>query len=197
MTTVYGPTPKRRRVDDSGAIRYHGPEDTCSVYRIHNAEDEVIYIGMSHEPAERVREHRRLKPWADEIAGHEADWYPDRAAAQAAEAKAIRKHQPKYNVVHTPELRRRIQRMDLPLARRVSAVGLDAIRQLHIRDGIESAEGGRVIVDGELLGPGLYRLVLPGGPANAILEVGNPVGLQAVAQIADGKTSRAATIPAE
>lgn len=101
MTT--GPSPRIRRVNERGAIRYHGPSDPSSVYRIYDSAGTLIYVGMSYEPDVRVRVQRREKPWGHEIARHEVDWHPNRQTAQQAEERLIKERQPRYNVTHTPE----------------------------------------------------------------------------------------------
>lgn len=103
MTT--GPSPRIRRVNERGAIRYHGPTDPSAVYRIYDSNAELIYVGMSYEPDTRVRVQRREKPWGHEIARHEVDWHPNRAASQRAEEQLIKQEHPRHNVTHTPEHR--------------------------------------------------------------------------------------------
>ena len=100
-----GPAPRARRVSDRGAIRYHGSTDPSAVYRIYNEAGDLLYVGMSYEPATRVSVQRREKPWGHEIAHYEAEWHANRAAAQRAEERAIKELQPRYNVTHTPEHR--------------------------------------------------------------------------------------------
>jgi len=102
-----GPSSRVRRVNERGAIRHHGPSDASAVYRIYNAGGDLIYVGMSYEPAIRVEVQRREKPWGHEIARYEVDWHSDRAASQRAEERLIKELQPRYNVTHTPEHRAR------------------------------------------------------------------------------------------
>jgi GIY-YIG catalytic domain. len=97
-----GPSARQRRVNERGAIRYHGRSDASAVYRIYNAADELIYIGMSYEPAVRARVQRREKAWGHEIDRYEVDWHPNRATSQRAEEELIKEFRPRYNVVHTP-----------------------------------------------------------------------------------------------
>lgn len=99
------PTP-RRRATPLGDTRYYGADDPSSVYRIFNAADEVIYLGMSYTPEVRVRLHHH-KDWGSEIARWDADWHPNREAAKQAEERLIKELWPRYNVVHTPEHRMR------------------------------------------------------------------------------------------
>jgi hypothetical protein len=90
-----------------GNVRYHDANDPSSVYRIYNADDEVIYVGMSYVPAARIGVHRRTKPWGGEIVRWQAEWHPNRGACQLAEEQLIKELWPRYNVVHTPEHRMR------------------------------------------------------------------------------------------
>jgi len=48
--------------------------------------------------------------------------------------------------------------------------GVEDLPVLQCRIGIEVAEGG-LLVDGEPVAPGRYRLVLPDGPEGTVLEV--------------------------
>lgn len=84
------------------------PQDRpSSVYRIYNADGELIYVGVAYSPKVRVSFHRNNKPWGGEIARHEVDWYDTREAAEAAEEQQIADAWPRYNVLGTPEHRLR------------------------------------------------------------------------------------------
>lgn len=69
----------------------------ASVYALVNADGEVIYIGCSITPAERLAAHRR-KSWGEEIARMEilGEW--PRGEAEAIEHEAIYQRQPRHNV---------------------------------------------------------------------------------------------------
>lgn len=102
-----GPSPRQRRVNELGAVRYHDQADASAVYRIYDKHGALLYIGMSYDPETRVRVQRREKPWGHQIARHEVDWHPNRAASQRAERLLIEGLQPRHNVTYTPEHRRR------------------------------------------------------------------------------------------
>jgi predicted GIY-YIG superfamily endonuclease len=110
---ITGPVPKVRRVSPSGNVRYHRPSDPAAVYRIKNANGVTVYIGASHEPAERVDAHLRTQTWREDIVTWSAEWYPSWAAAHRMEVAAIEQEKPVHNIVHTPLHRERA------LARRV------------------------------------------------------------------------------
>jgi hypothetical protein len=60
-----------------------------------------LYIGITGEEWwRRTYDHARKQPWSHEIRGHTIEWYPTRSLALTAEAHAIRKEHPKYNVMH-------------------------------------------------------------------------------------------------
>lgn len=95
----------RRRITASGAVRYFAPEDPCCLYRFFDDAGAVIYVGITHDPATRMRAHYGKQPWAGEIARSELAWHPNKAAAQCAERAAVEQFNPRYNVVHTDEHR--------------------------------------------------------------------------------------------
>lgn len=139
--TISGPSPRVRRVSAGGRVTYHDETDTCSVYRVYDATDTLIYVGMSYDPDSRVRTHRREKSWRSEIARHESEWFPDRATAERAEAALIGATQPRHNVTHTPEHRVRSlwhlkRRADgTSFANMGEALGIDRSRASQIARG--------------------------------------------------------------
>jgi len=72
------------------------PRRGLHLYRLYDAQGELLYIGQSGEPCSRVKRHLREQPWAAEIchgtfesiAGHRF----------VVEAAAIRRERPRYNV---------------------------------------------------------------------------------------------------
>jgi hypothetical protein len=70
----------------------------CAVYRHFDGAGTLLYVGCAKDPDERLRTHRRSSPWAADIAKITVEWHPDRAAALAAEDKAIATEYPKWNV---------------------------------------------------------------------------------------------------
>lgn len=73
-----------------------------AVYRLYDANDELLYIGSSDNPDKRCARHRSTKPWWPQVARREVTWHPWREA-WGVEADAIWHEQPKHNVFSTPE----------------------------------------------------------------------------------------------
>ncbi|MFE8011487.1 GIY-YIG nuclease family protein [Streptomyces antibioticus] len=73
-----------------------------ALYRLFDADDELLYVGISKDPAARWKQHQSRTPWWRDVAMRTVEWYDDRPAAEAAERKAIQTESPRYNVVHRP-----------------------------------------------------------------------------------------------
>lgn len=86
------------------------PQWSCSlpaepghvVYRALGCDGRVLYVGVTVNIFARMAAHRARSPWwgeADRI-----DWagYDTRSAAEDAEAQAIRRHRPPWNVIGLP-----------------------------------------------------------------------------------------------
>ena len=72
-------------------------DEEAAVYRLYDAEGQLLYVGMTGNLGVRYAEHRRDKPWWSEVARRSATWYPSRKEALAVERLAIRDEGPKYN----------------------------------------------------------------------------------------------------
>ena len=84
------------------SVRRYRSDDRCAVYRLHDTVGKLLYLGASHNPDQRRRDHRKEKPWRGRIASMTVEWYAHRAAAEAAEREAIAREEPEYNVRDTP-----------------------------------------------------------------------------------------------
>lgn len=69
-----------------------------AVYRMFNAAGDLLYIGQSINPAQRLCLHRTVSSWLTEVASMSLEWHPTREAAKAAEAAAIFAEVPAYNI---------------------------------------------------------------------------------------------------
>lgn len=69
-----------------------------AVYRIYDAEGELLYVGMATRPENRIVRHR-AKPWGDQIDYWTEEWFDNREAAKAAERSAIHHEDPVYNLM--------------------------------------------------------------------------------------------------
>jgi len=76
------------------------------VYRFFDADGQLIYVGCTHKPEQRIAIHQYTMWWAPQIARTKIKVYADKASARAAEAEAIRNERPRWNVlgkwVHMP-----------------------------------------------------------------------------------------------
>lgn len=70
-----------------------------TLYRFFDAEDRLLYVGISCQPFARLAQHREDKAWWASIASTRLEHFEDRAAALAAELAAIKAENPLHNVV--------------------------------------------------------------------------------------------------
>lgn len=80
--------------------RYDGP---TVVYRMYDADDRLLYVGVTCNTANRWQAHRRNSAWWKAVARKELTTYPDRSAALTAEREAIRAEKPVHNVSGHPD----------------------------------------------------------------------------------------------
>lgn len=73
---------------------------TTSLYRLYDAEDVLLYVGISKSALMRLGQHLSDKPWAVDVARTTVEWYPTREEAAAAEVAAILTEKPLHNIVH-------------------------------------------------------------------------------------------------
>jgi hypothetical protein len=78
--------------------------DQHALYRFFDADENLLYIGITMNPAQRWRAHAHDKQWWHEVADIRIEKQSSRAAALTAEAVAIREECPRYNIVHAAPL---------------------------------------------------------------------------------------------
>lgn len=71
--------------------------DRHHVYRLFDRDGELLYIGATSNIGSRLNDYRRNCVWWHRVGFVDSDEYPTRAEAFAAEAAAIREHQPELN----------------------------------------------------------------------------------------------------
>lgn len=69
-----------------------------ALYRLYDAADQLLYIGISFNPAKRGYQHAMASPWWHDVARKEITWYETRPDAEAAERDAVLAERPLYNV---------------------------------------------------------------------------------------------------
>lgn len=73
---------------------------TYSLYRIFGVDDVLLYVGISRNPAARIKSHMARAKWADDIAAVTFEKCGGRGEAEIAEANAIRDGRPIHNIRH-------------------------------------------------------------------------------------------------
>lgn len=83
---------------------------TTALYRRYDADDNLLYVGISDNPRRRGARHRKRSSWAAFAVRAGVEWFPSREAAEAAERAAIETESPLFNDRHnaTPEARARL-----------------------------------------------------------------------------------------
>lgn len=74
--------------------------DRTALYRLYDAGDELLYIGITNYPPKRFVEHEGDKPWWPEVARRDVEWIASRAQAEIDERCAIAAEKPRYNRIH-------------------------------------------------------------------------------------------------
>ncbi|MBI2698647.1 MAG: GIY-YIG nuclease family protein [Mycobacterium sp.] len=72
-----------------------------ALYRIFDADDALLYVGITNNPYGRAMDHVRLRPWARRISYITFEHYDDRNELNAAEREAIAAEGPEFNVTYT------------------------------------------------------------------------------------------------
>ncbi|MFC8463367.1 hypothetical protein [Streptomyces sp. NPDC057250] len=102
-----------------------------ALYRLYDAADVLLYIGISHQPDVRFAQHASDKPWWTDVARRDVEWHDDRPSAEAAEAEAIRAEDPEHNGTFSP--RRRYSAHDLIAADGIQELSLTLARPRFTR----------------------------------------------------------------
>lgn len=70
--------------------------ERTALYRLYDAGDELLYVGIADDPKIRFRRHRDEKPWWPQVAMKDIEWLADRETAQAEELRVIEGEMPRY-----------------------------------------------------------------------------------------------------
>lgn len=73
------------------------------VYHLFTDDKELLYIGVSSNPKERMKEHKREKDWFREVSCYTERLFESRDLALEIERDEIKMFSPKYNIVHNGE----------------------------------------------------------------------------------------------
>lgn len=77
------------------------PPASTSLYRYYDRHGILLYVGITSRGTRRQSEHQD-KAWWPYVARQTVEHFPSRESAMAAEAAAIRAHQPPFNTQHNP-----------------------------------------------------------------------------------------------
>ena len=70
-----------------------------TLYRLFNAEGDLLYVGITSEGLTRLNQHQREKHWFYEVAEAKLEHFTSRDVALRAEARAISREHPRYNLM--------------------------------------------------------------------------------------------------
>lgn len=73
--------------------------ETRYLYRLYNADFELLYVGITFNLSSRMSYHRHSQPWWSEVADMWSKPYPADLCAEF-ERRVIEYEEPKYNVVY-------------------------------------------------------------------------------------------------
>lgn len=71
--------------------------DNCALYRCHDADRALLYVGISGMPLRRLDQHL-AGPWGDKVQRVFIEYFDSRQAAHEAELAAIASEAPRWNV---------------------------------------------------------------------------------------------------
>lgn len=71
---------------------------SVALYRHFSKNGELLYVGVSRNPFERLADHVRRGDWTSEIAAITLQWFDDADMALDAEKLAINVEKPRWNV---------------------------------------------------------------------------------------------------
>lgn len=81
--------------------RHRIPVPTA-LYRLYDADSNLLYVGITYHPRHRFISHKRTKNWWPDVARFEITWHSSFDAAQEVEREAITTEQPLHNTRHHP-----------------------------------------------------------------------------------------------
>lgn len=100
-----------------------------SVYRHFDADGQLLYIGCSINPLQRLESHKQQSDWFDSIATVTIENYRTHSEALAIEASAILGEQPLYNKVHKKKRKVRTSKIEAKPAYVPTEKDIESMRQ--------------------------------------------------------------------
>lgn len=81
-------------------------QDSTALYRLYDAQDALLYVGIAHRPETRWGQHAQDKEWWPEVKRYEVAWHESREEAVLAESAAVASEGPRHNVAESPSAAR-------------------------------------------------------------------------------------------
>lgn len=69
-----------------------------TLYRFYDADDTLLYVGLSINPGKRFERHKADKEWWTEVARIDMEQFPDIDALRTGERTAIQSERPRHNI---------------------------------------------------------------------------------------------------
>jgi hypothetical protein len=73
-----------------------------TLYRFYDADDRLLYVGITEHLAHRTRDHRHGALWWDDAVRSTLERFPSRPEAKSAESRAILTEDPLHNKAERP-----------------------------------------------------------------------------------------------
>lgn len=75
----------------------------CQLYRHYDAQDRLLYVGISLSAVARLTQHKSVAHWSSDIVRLTIETFPTRELALEAERAAIEAEKPLHNVAHNAD----------------------------------------------------------------------------------------------
>lgn len=69
----------------------------CALYRHRDADERLLYVGISVQPSQRAAQHALSQAWFEDVATIQIEWFDSEQEARQAETLAIAEENPAHN----------------------------------------------------------------------------------------------------
>jgi predicted GIY-YIG superfamily endonuclease len=94
------------------------PPERTALYRFYDANDRLLYVGITTNPKRRWYAHSRDKYWWPEVTRKAIEWFETRKSAERIEKIEIAEERPVYNRNLNGDRRHELQNEDIRRAKR-------------------------------------------------------------------------------
>lgn len=113
--------------------------ERTALYRLFDADEVLLYVGISKRFGQRWEQHARMQPWWPAVTSQTVRWYPSRGDAEQAEKVAIHDERPIHNRRDSPWMARPRDDgtgFEVTLRELSSRTGSTPVRNLRVVDEI-------------------------------------------------------------